>query len=128
MSGDTASGLQRSRSMPRSRIDYFVGDDPPGATRSLSVGAGVAPIAPISGVRSVQAARGVRAASSSGVSPVAGNLAGQPDCRRCQHFAVSWDPAVPYLCRGFGFKSRVLPAHEVLQADGHPCRLFAARS
>jgi hypothetical protein len=122
MSGDTASGLQRSRSMPRSRIDYFVGDDPPGATRSLSVGAGVAPIAPISGVRSVQAARGVRAASSSGVSPVAGNLAGQPDCRRCQHFAV------PYLCRGFGFKSRVLPAHEVLQADGHPCRLFAARS
>ena len=51
----------------------------------------------------------------------------QPDCRRCKHFAVSWDPAAPYLCRGFGFKSRNLPSWEVQQADGAPCRLFGAR-
>jgi hypothetical protein len=55
------------------------------------------------------------------------NGSSQPDCRRCQHFAVSWEPAMPYLCRGFGFKSRTLPSWEVQQADGHPCRLFAAR-
>jgi hypothetical protein len=117
--------------MRRSRIDYFVCDDSQGAAPSLSVSIGIAaiaPIAPISRVRSVQAAHAVGGPSAAGVSPVAGNLVGQPDCRRCRHFSVSWDPAVPYLCRGFGFKSRVLPAHEVLQADGHPCRLFAARS
>ena len=111
--------------MPRSRIDYFDIDDPSDAARSLSISSSVAPI---SSVRSVRPAYGVSGASATGVSPVAGSLTGQPDCRRCQHFAVSWDAAAPYICRGFGFKSRALPAHEVLQADGHPCRLFAARN
>jgi len=50
-----------------------------------------------------------------------------PDCRRCRYFAVSWQPAMPYLCRLMGFRSRNLPAFEVLRADGRPCQGFTLR-
>ena len=46
----------------------------------------------------------------------------RPDCWKCQHFSVSWDPKLPYLCRLMGFKSRSLPALEIIRADGKPCR------
>ncbi len=49
---------------------------------------------------------------------------GAPNCWKCQYFAVSWDPGMPYSCRLMGFKSRVLPAIEVLRADGSRCRGF----
>ena len=45
-----------------------------------------------------------------------------PNCWQCRHFAVSWDPNRPYLCRLMGFKSRVVPSLEVLRADGQRCR------
>ncbi len=45
-----------------------------------------------------------------------------PNCFQCRHFAVSWDPSLPYACRLMGFKSRVLPAIEVLRVDGVFCR------
>lgn len=51
-----------------------------------------------------------------------------PNCFQCRHFAVSWDASFPYLCRLMGFKSRALPAVEVLRADGVACRGFAAKS
>ena len=47
-----------------------------------------------------------------------------PNCWQCRHFAVSWDPKMPYSCRLMGFKSRILPAIEVLRADGHRCHGF----
>ena len=50
-----------------------------------------------------------------------------PNCYQCRHFAVSWDPAFPYLCRLMGFKSRALPAIEVLRADGVFCQGFEAK-
>lgn len=50
-----------------------------------------------------------------------------PNCFGCRHFAVSWDAALPYSCRLMGFKSRGLPAIEVLRADGVFCRGFAAK-
>lgn len=50
------------------------------------------------------------------------------NCYQCRHFAVSWDPALPYACRLMGFKSRVLPAIEVLRADGVRCRGFSSKS
>ncbi len=49
---------------------------------------------------------------------------GAPNCWQCRHFAVSWDPALPYSCRLMGFKSRIMPAIEVLRADGSRCRGF----
>lgn len=49
---------------------------------------------------------------------------GAPNCWQCRHFAVSWDPGFPYSCRLMGFKSRIMPAIEVLRADGTRCRGF----
>ncbi len=50
-----------------------------------------------------------------------------PNCFQCRHFTVSWDPALPYSCRLMGFKSRALPAIEVLRVDGVFCQGFAAK-
>ena len=51
-----------------------------------------------------------------------------PNCWQCQHFAVSHVPSTPYACRAMGFQSRVLPALEVLRADGQFCKLFLAKA
>ena len=51
-----------------------------------------------------------------------------PNCWQCRHFAVSWDPKVPYLCRLMGFKSRIVPSIEVLRADGQRCRGYIPKS
>ena len=55
------------------------------------------------------------------------SVAERPDCWKCQHFAVSWDPKLPYLCKLMGFKSRNMPALEVIRVDGKPCEGFAAK-
>jgi len=46
------------------------------------------------------------------------------NCWQCRHFATSWDPALPYLCKLMGFKSRMLPCMQVQQLDGRPCQGF----
>ena len=51
-----------------------------------------------------------------------------PNCFGCRHFAVSWDPHSPYACRLMGFKSKILPAIEVLRADGMPCLGFVSKT
>jgi hypothetical protein len=91
--------------MVRRRIDVLINDETPQH---------------LIGSRGGNASVAVESRFDTGTSP-------QPDCRRCKHFAVSWDPSAPYLCRGFGFKSRNLPSREVQLADGSPCRLFGAR-
>ena len=50
-----------------------------------------------------------------------------PNCYQCRHFAVSWDPSLPYSCRLMGFKSRALPAIEVLRVDGVFCKGYVAK-
>jgi len=52
---------------------------------------------------------------------------GAPNCWQCRHFAVSWDPKLPYTCKLMGFKSRNIPMIEVLRADGRPCNGFASK-
>jgi hypothetical protein len=47
-----------------------------------------------------------------------------PNCWRCRHFAISYDPKRPYSCRLMGFKTKILPAIEVLRADGVRCMGF----
>jgi hypothetical protein len=49
------------------------------------------------------------------------------NCWQCRHFAVSWDPRLPYLCKLLGFKSRSVPSMEVLRLDGRACQGFAAK-
>ena len=48
-------------------------------------------------------------------------------CYRCRHFGVSYQPAMPYLCRIMGFKSKRLPILEVQSVDGRGCLSFAAK-
>jgi len=56
-----------------------------------------------------------------------GVYANGPDCMKCHYFAISWDPGKPYSCRLMGFKSRRLPAMEVLSTDGTPCLGFVEK-
>ena len=51
-----------------------------------------------------------------------------PNCWQCRHFSVSWDPNLPYACRLMGFKSRIMPAIEVLRADGSRCQGFSRKT
>lgn len=50
-----------------------------------------------------------------------------PNCWRCQYFGISYDPKLPYLCRLMGFKTKMLPAIEVLRADGQVCQGFSPK-
>jgi len=51
-----------------------------------------------------------------------------PNCWQCQHFGISYDTKLPYLCRLMGFKTKMLPAIEVLRADGQYCQGFHPKS
>lgn len=53
---------------------------------------------------------------------------GAPNCWQCRHFAVSWDPKLPYTCKLMGFKSRNIPMIEVLRADGRPCHGYVPKT
>ena len=50
-----------------------------------------------------------------------------PNCWQCQHFGISYDVKLPYMCRLMGFKTKLLPAIEVLRADGQYCQGFFAK-
>jgi hypothetical protein len=52
----------------------------------------------------------------------------RPECIRCKHYYVTWDPNFPYGCRAFGFKSKVAPYLEVYSASQKRCLKFEARS
>lgn len=47
-----------------------------------------------------------------------------PDCMRCQHLQITWEPDKPYGCRAFGFKSKRIPSLEVKVASGEQCLRF----
>lgn len=49
---------------------------------------------------------------------------GPPDCLKCRHFHVSWDPHFPRACGVFGIKSWQLPSVEVFRATGRHCPAF----
>lgn len=50
-----------------------------------------------------------------------------PNCWQCQFFAVSHAPRMPYACRLYGFRAKVLPAIEVLRVDGQFCVGFVPK-
>lgn len=50
-----------------------------------------------------------------------------PDCWQCKFFGITHIPATPYSCQLMGFRSRTLPALQVLQVDGHFCLGFTAK-
>jgi hypothetical protein len=50
-----------------------------------------------------------------------------PNCWQCQFFGVSYDPRMPYACKRYGFRTKVLPAIEVLRVDGQFCMGFVPK-
>ncbi|MBK6940022.1 MAG: hypothetical protein IPH13_07420 [Planctomycetes bacterium] len=48
----------------------------------------------------------------------------RPDCARCEHFIVTWNPAAPRGCKAYGFKGKDYPSVVVLRETGMPCQLF----
>lgn len=46
------------------------------------------------------------------------------NCRECRHYYITFDAAMPYGCRAYGFKTRGLPSLAVFQSSGIRCTLF----
>jgi hypothetical protein len=51
-----------------------------------------------------------------------------PNCLKCRHFHVSWDPKFPRACSVFEIKSKRLPSHVVYEATGRHCPAFEKSS
>ncbi len=46
------------------------------------------------------------------------------DCFSCAHFHITYETDFPYGCRAAGFKSRLIPAKEMLLNSGMECQFF----
>jgi len=53
---------------------------------------------------------------------------GAPNCLKCLHFRITWEPAFPRSCLVFGIKSRNLPSIEVFGATGKHCPSFEQKT
>ena len=51
-----------------------------------------------------------------------------PDCLKCRHFRVTWEPAFPRACALFGIKCRNLPSMEIFLSNGKHCFAFEAKA
>lgn len=51
----------------------------------------------------------------------------RPDCTRCAHFFVTWEPEHPKGCRAYGFRAKADPCVVVERESGQPCQLFEAK-
>ena len=50
------------------------------------------------------------------------------NCRRCQHYFVTWEPTKPHGCRAYGFKSPQIPSLVVFQSSGSDCAMFEQKT
>jgi hypothetical protein len=49
------------------------------------------------------------------------------NCLCCQHFFVTHEVSWPHGCRAYRFKSRRIPALQVLKDSGTACQFFAPK-
>jgi len=49
------------------------------------------------------------------------------ECRRCEHYFITWKPNFPHGCRAFGFESKLLPCLEVRSASQLQCLKFSEK-
>jgi hypothetical protein len=53
----------------------------------------------------------------------------KPNCMKCKHYFVTFDPAVPKGCRIYGIKSMAMPSTVIKQANnGMDCIGFAPKA
>jgi hypothetical protein len=45
-------------------------------------------------------------------------------CHKCQYYFVTWQQNKPHGCRGFNFKSKLLPSIVVQQSSNKACELY----
>jgi len=50
-----------------------------------------------------------------------------PNCLKCAHFRVTWDPMFPRACDIFSIKCTPLPSQEVFRATGANCPSFSLK-
>ena len=50
------------------------------------------------------------------------------NCRRCEHYFVTWEAKKPHGCRAYGFKGQQIPSIVVFQSTGTDCNLFKLKS
>jgi len=50
------------------------------------------------------------------------------NCFQCIHYANTWEPASPRVCRFFGFKSSNLPSVVVYNSIGQQCTEFKEKN
>ena len=50
------------------------------------------------------------------------------NCKKCRHFYITWDAAMPYGCRLYQFKSKAIPALTIEQQIGEACLGFSAKT
>ena len=50
-----------------------------------------------------------------------------PDCFKCSHFKITWEPSFPRLCEFYCIKCRNLPSMEVFLSTGKHCYAFKAK-
>ncbi len=50
------------------------------------------------------------------------------NCRRCQHYFVTWQAGKPHGCKAYGFKSAQIPSMVVFQSSGSECALFVQKN
>jgi len=52
----------------------------------------------------------------------------QPPCLSCKHYLITWDKRLPYGCKAFGFKSAIMPCHDVRVASNIDCLKYETKS
>ncbi|MEA3370632.1 MAG: uracil-DNA glycosylase [Campylobacterota bacterium] len=50
------------------------------------------------------------------------------NCRRCEHYFVTWEKSKPHGCRAYGFKALQIPSLVVFQSSGVECALFKLKA
>jgi hypothetical protein len=50
------------------------------------------------------------------------------NCRRCEHYFVTWEAKRPHGCRAYGFKSQYIPSLVVFQSSGSDCTMFKLKT
>jgi hypothetical protein len=51
-----------------------------------------------------------------------------PNCLKCIHYYITYEPAMPYGCRAMKFKTARNPAQVVYSSSGMHCQLFKQKN
>jgi len=50
------------------------------------------------------------------------------NCRKCQHYFVTWEASQPHGCKAYGFKSKQIPSMVVFKSSSQDCMMFVQKN